>query len=127
MNHHDVPSPPAPSYRRQGDLLLLSGQIGVDEHWRPVGGTFQDEAGKAFDNVRKVLSDAGAQTHHILKVTAYLADMNDFDAYNEVWLAEFPRTRPARTTIGATLYPPLRIELDVIAWVDGAVRGPAGA
>ncbi|TVT09819.1 RidA family protein [Amycolatopsis bartoniae] len=94
-----VPGSPRP--RRQGNLLLLSGQVGVGENWRPVDGTFHDEARAAFRNVRGVLAEAGAQPHQILKITAYLADFGDFAAYNEVWAKEFPEPRPARTTIGA--------------------------
>jgi 2-iminobutanoate/2-iminopropanoate deaminase len=117
MARDAITPPPAPSHRRHGNLLLLSGQVGVDENWRPAGETFQDEARAAFGNVRRVLADAGAQPHQIVKVTAYLADMADFDAYNEVWVGEFPGERPARTTIGAALYPPLRVELDVAVWL----------
>ena len=113
-----VTPPPAPSHRRPGNLLLLSGQVGVDENGRPVGDSFQDEVRAAFRNVRRVLDEAGAGPQQILKVTAYLADLSHFDAYNDVWLTEFPGERPARTTIGASLHPPFRVELDVTAWLD---------
>ncbi|MGW7535992.1 RidA family protein [Amycolatopsis sp. NPDC054798] len=117
MSHDAIAPPPAPAFRRQGDLLLLSGQVGVDENWRPVAGTFRDEARAAFANVRRVLAEAGARPEHVLKITGYLADLADFPAYNEVWTEEFPGLRPARTTIGAQLLPPLRVELDVVAWL----------
>ncbi|RSD14788.1 RidA family protein [Amycolatopsis eburnea] len=117
MSDTAITPPPAPTFRRQGDLLLLSGQVGVDESWRPVTGAFQDEARAAFANVRRVLADAGARPDHILKVTAYLADLDDFAAYNEIWIEEFPERRPARTTIGAQLVTPFRVELDVVAWL----------
>ncbi|MET9315483.1 RidA family protein [Kribbella sp. NPDC003505] len=125
MSQNAVTPPPAPSYRRQGDLLLLSGQVGVDESWRPITETFHDEAGAAFRTVRRVLTEAGAEPRHILKVTAYLADLADFSAYNEVWTEQFPELRPARTTIGAQLFPPFRIELDVVAWLDAPASGQA--
>lgn len=118
MSQDAVTPPPAPSFRRQGNLLLLSGQVGVDEDWRPVTGVFQDEARAAFANVRRVLAEAGARPDQILKITAYLADLGDFAGYNEVWIEEFPDRRPARTTIGAPLVPPFRVELDVVAWID---------
>lgn len=112
-----VAPPPAPAFRRQGDLLLLSGQVGVDESWRPVTGTFQHEARAAFANVRRVLAEAGARPEQVLKITAYLADLGDFAGYNEVWTEEFPGRRPARTTIGAQLVAPFRVELDVVVWL----------
>jgi 2-iminobutanoate/2-iminopropanoate deaminase len=117
MSTDPVTPPPAPAFRRQGDLLLLSGQVGVDENWRPVIGSFADETRAAFANVRRVLAEAGARPDQVLKVTAYLADLEDWAGYNEVWLEEFPGRRPARTTIGARLVPPFRVELDVVAWL----------
>ncbi|MET9268119.1 RidA family protein [Kribbella sp. NPDC003557] len=113
-----ITPPPAPSYRRHGNLLVLSGQVGVDESWCPVTDTFHAEARAAFGNVRRVLAEAGAEPHQILKVTAYQSDLEHFAAYNEVWTEEFPDLRPARTTIGAQLFPPFRVELDVVAWLD---------
>jgi 2-iminobutanoate/2-iminopropanoate deaminase len=92
MSQDAVTPPPAPSFRRQGNLLLLSGQVGVDESWRPVTETFHDEA----------------------------RDLGAFSAYNVVWAKEFPELRPARTTIGAQLVPPFRVELDIVAWFDDA-------
>ncbi|GAB3155346.1 RidA family protein [Amycolatopsis sp. NPDC004378] len=117
MKPNAITPPPAPAFRRQGDLLLLSGQVGVDDGWRPVTGAFQDEARAAFANVRRVLAEAGARPDQVLKVTAYLADLGDFAGYNEVWIEEFPDRRPARTTIGAPLVQPFRVELDVVAWL----------
>lgn len=117
MSREAITPPPAPASRRQGDLLLLSGQVGVDEDWRPVRGSFAVEARAAFANVRRVLAAAGARPDQVLKVTAYLADLGDWAGYNDVWLEEFPELRPARTTIGARLVPPFRVELDVVAWL----------
>ncbi|MFD4636027.1 RidA family protein [Lentzea sp. NPDC058436] len=120
MAQDAVTPPPASSFRRHGDLLLLSGQVGVDENWRPVEGTFQDEARAVFRNVRQVLTEAGSRPERILKVTGYLTDAALFPAYNEVWLEAFPdpEHRPARTTIVTGLHPPFRVELDVTAVAD---------
>ena len=46
-----------------------------------------------------------------------------------VWTEEFAEPPPARTTIGARLFPPFRVELDVVAWLDdtpepSATSGP---
>lgn len=122
MAQDPVTPPPASSFRRHGDLLLLSGQVGVDENWRPVNGTFQDEVRAVFRNVRTVLAEAGSRPEQILKITGYLTDAEFFPAYNEVWLEEFPDPahRPARTTIVTQLHPPFRVELDVTAVGDAS-------
>jgi hypothetical protein len=78
MSQDAVTPPPAPSFRRQGNLLLLSGQVGVDESWRPVTETFHDEA----------------------------RDLGAFSAYNVVWAKEFPERGPlARRSVRSWFRP----------------------
>jgi 2-iminobutanoate/2-iminopropanoate deaminase len=107
---------PAPPFRTAGPWIVLSGQCGVDSDWRPVGGSVRDEMEAAFANVARHLVAAGGGMSDIVKVTCYLSDLEFFPAYNEVWLKVFGDDAPARTTLQAGLYPPFRIELDVVAF-----------
>ena len=53
---------------------------------------------------------------HVLKVTAYLGDMNEFGQFNEVYGEYFPSDPPARTCIQAGRLPfDIKVEIDVIA------------
>jgi 2-iminobutanoate/2-iminopropanoate deaminase len=55
----------------------------------------------------------------VVKTTCFLADMNDFQAFNGVYAEYFPSDPPARTTIQAGRLPlDLKVEIEAIAEVD---------
>lgn len=115
---------PAPPFRTAGPWIVLSGQCGVDAQWKPVGGTVVHEIRAAFANVVRHLATASGELSDIVKVTCYLSDLDHLSAYNEVWREVFGGDAPARTTVQAGLYPPFRVELDVLAYkVTGSPVG----
>ena len=57
---------------------------------------------------------AGLDLSHVVKVTAHLATLSDFAAYNEVYQRLFPAPYPVRTTVGSELNDIL-VEIDVVA------------
>ncbi|HEX3366333.1 Rid family hydrolase [Phenylobacterium sp.] len=83
---------------RAGDLLIVSGQLGV----RPgQPAAFEDEAKRAMDNVAAVLGRHGASMNDVVKCTVLLTDMGKFAAFNSVYVGYFkPGHLPARTAIG---------------------------
>jgi 2-iminobutanoate/2-iminopropanoate deaminase len=56
----------------------------------------------------------------VLKVTCYLADMDDFARFNDVYRKYFPENPPARATVQAA-----RLPLDVQIEIDAIVALPA--
>ncbi|MGA5536853.1 RidA family protein [Mycolicibacterium nivoides] len=121
MSNQELAPPPAPPFATGGPWIVLSGQVGVDDQWRPVTTSFEDEARAAFSNVMHHLASTSADKSAIVKVTAYLSDFAYFDAYNAVWVEVFGDSAPARTTIQAGLHPPFNVELDVLAYVADRV------
>ncbi|HEY3950716.1 RidA family protein [Phenylobacterium sp.] len=81
-----------------GDLLMVSGQIGV----RPgQPAPFEDEAKRAMDSVAAVLGRHGASMDNVVKCTVLLTDMGKFGAFNTVYTSYFkPGHLPARTAMG---------------------------
>ena len=80
-------------------------------------GNVLDEFKLAVENVRIILEEAGTSLTHALKVTLYLADMNDFSKVNELYKDYFGPVFLARTTIQAGALPlGIKIEVDVIAY-----------
>ena len=49
-----------------------------------------------------------------VKCTVHLADIADFDRYNQVYAHYFEGVRPARTTVQSVLAEGLRVEIDAI-------------
>ena len=79
-----------------GDLLILSGQIGVSKT-----GDFGEAAHSAMDRVVTVLKAHGSDVDHVVKCTILLADMKNFAAFNPIYASYFkPDRLPARTAMG---------------------------
>jgi enamine deaminase RidA (YjgF/YER057c/UK114 family) len=55
--------------------------------------------------LRHCLEAAGSSLDHVLKVTTFLADLADFEAYNDVYQQYFSAPYPARTTVQADSRP----------------------
>ncbi|TAI49607.1 Rid family detoxifying hydrolase [Flagellimonas allohymeniacidonis] len=99
-----------------GNLFFLAGQIGMD---RSVGklaeGGIQGETEQAIKNIQGVLERHGLTLDNVVKCTVILSDINDFRAFNEVYVKYFTK-KPARTTYAAAgLAASAKIEIDVIA------------
>ena len=108
-----------PHARRVGDLLFLSG-IGPRRRGSdaiPEG--IEAQCRSVFDNVRRVLEDAGASWDRLVDVTVFLTNIEaDFDAYNRVYAEYFADAAPCRTTVEVNRLPtPIAIELKCIAWM----------
>jgi len=87
----------------------------------PVRGTIEEETRVAMENVKTVLEGAGSGLQHVVKTTAYLSDMANFQRFNAVYKEYFPLDPPARTCIQAGRLPlDVQVEIDVIALIPGA-------
>jgi 2-iminobutanoate/2-iminopropanoate deaminase len=100
--------------------LYLSGQGAVDPVTnRITQGTIEEETRMTLENVRIILEEAGSSLDKVLKVTAYLLDMEDYAKFNEVYRAYFKGDMPARVCIQAGKLPfDTRVEVDAIATSD---------
>lgn len=101
---------------RLGDLVFVSGQLGVDPSSRElVEGGIQEQTRQAIDNVATILAAAGSSLDRVAKVTIFLTDFAWLRAINEVYAKRFPH-RPAKTTVEiARLDKDALIEIEVIA------------
>lgn len=102
-----------------GNIVFCSGQLGLDPvGGELVGGTAAEQAERAILNLKAVLVRAGSELSHVIKVTVYLKDMNDFEEVNEVYGRHFIEMKPARTTVAVSQLPKgALVELDAIAEV----------
>lgn len=100
-----------------GDTVYISGIGPTDPETNELVRTsVADEAHRAFKNVAIIMEELGISLNDALKVTLYLADMDDFAEVNNIYKEYFGPDYPARTTIQAGRLPrDIRIEVDVIA------------
>jgi 2-iminobutanoate/2-iminopropanoate deaminase len=69
-----------------------------------------------MDNIKALLAEMGLDFGDVVKSTCYLADMDDFKAFNEVYGSYLTEPYPARTTIEAARLPlDIKVEIEVIA------------
>jgi 2-iminobutanoate/2-iminopropanoate deaminase len=104
---------------RLGDLLFVSGQLGnLAGGLELAPGGIAGEARQAMLNMAAILDRHGSSLENVLKCTVFLADMAEWQAFNEVYVGFFPGRLPARSALGASgLALGARVELDCIAWV----------
>lgn len=99
-----------------GPFVFVSGQVAVDRSTSKfVGGGVTEQTHQVLRNVREILAAAGSSLEQVVKVGAFLSDLKEFSAFNEVYRTYFPTDPPARTTIQAVLIPPYAVEIDVVA------------
>jgi 2-iminobutanoate/2-iminopropanoate deaminase len=106
---------------RVGNLLLVSGQAGIDEKGKLVGvGDFDAQADQTFRNLARVLEAGGSSLRHVVKVTIFLTDMaTNFPKIVELRKKWFTPPYPADTIVEVkSLYlPEVEIEIEAIAVV----------
>lgn len=85
---------------RSGELVFVSGQLGLDTAGKLVPGGIKAETRQTLENVKSVLAKAGASLDHVCMVNIYLTDFSgDFTAMNEIYSEYFRSAPPARATV----------------------------
>lgn len=112
-----VPVGPFSQAVRAAEFLFVSGQIGRNAAGELVDESVERQTEQTIGNLEEVLRAAGASLAHVVKVSVFLADIDDFAKMNEVYRRLFPQPPPARTTIAVSLVRGARVEMDAIAWI----------
>lgn len=105
---------------RVGDIVYLSGQIGVIPGTiKIIAGGMHAEAKQTLENIQTILHTQGLSMSNIVKCTVMLADMSEWAAFNEVYASFFEQPYPARSAFGTSgLALGARVEVECIAVVQ---------
>jgi 2-iminobutanoate/2-iminopropanoate deaminase len=96
-------------------ILYVSGQAAVDFKTSKFDlGTIEEETHLTLQNIKAIVEAAGGSMENVLKCTVHLADINEFDRYNEIYATYFPGIKPARTTVQSVLGEGIKVEIDCI-------------
>ena len=97
-------------------IILTSGQIPIiPETGALVEGDIRAQAEQSCKNVISILKAAGADAENVIKTTCFLADMNDFAAFNEVY-GKYFTGKPARSCVAVKTLPKnVLCEIEAIA------------
>lgn len=99
-------------------LLFASGQIPINPATGEIEGTdIVSQTEQVMKNIGALLEEAGTDYTKVVKTTCFLADMNDFAAFNQVY-AEYFTEKPARSCVAVKTLPKnVLCEVEIIAEV----------
>lgn len=116
MTGMSAPIGPYSPVVRAGDLLFVSGQVGLDEGHLVSGGVAQ-ETRQALANLAQVLATEGAALTDVVKTTVFLRHMRDFKLMNQVYAEVMGEHRPARSTVAVVELPAVAlVEIEAVAY-----------
>jgi reactive intermediate/imine deaminase len=125
MDHYVRPTgmPPTNGYSHavafSGPTLVISGQVPLDEEGLLVGrGDPQAQLRQVFRNLTTALNAAGATMEQIVKLTVFLTDMADLQAFREVRDEFVLLDRPPASSlvqVSGLVNPEFRVEIEAIA------------
>lgn len=96
-------------------FLFVSGQAAVDfKTSKFILGTIEEETLLTLNNIKAIIEAAGATMDDVVKCTVHLADINEFDRYNQIYAEYFTGIKPARTTVQSVLAEGIKVEIDCI-------------
>jgi 2-iminobutanoate/2-iminopropanoate deaminase len=100
-----------------GDLVFVSGQLGVDpESGDVVEGGIGPQTERVMQNLSAVLAAAGSSLANVLNVSIFIVDLGDFAALNEVYAKHVGPDFPARATVQIGALPSgALVEIAVVA------------
>lgn len=100
-------------------LLLLSGQIPLDDAQRPHTGSIEEQTHAVLTSISGTLRELGSSLDKVVKANVWLSDLAHFAAFNEVYKSYFSEGRyPVRSLVQAQLAFGVGVEIEVQALDD---------
>jgi enamine deaminase RidA (YjgF/YER057c/UK114 family) len=101
-----------------GDHIHLSGMLGLtDDFAGLVGGGVAAETTQALRHVERILAACDASLADVVKVSAFMPDLGEWDVMNAAYLETFGPRTPARIAVGcSSLLFGARVEFDCVAY-----------
>jgi 2-iminobutanoate/2-iminopropanoate deaminase len=103
-------------------LVFASGQLGArSDGTHTADQPFETQVRQALGNVLTVLAAAGCGPQRVLRVTAYIAGIENWPAFNKVYAEAFENAKPARTVVPvAELHHGYLVEIEAIGLRNSA-------
>lgn len=100
-----------------GNIIFTSGQLPIiPETGELISDDIKKATKQSIENVKEILTEAGATLEDVVKVTIFVKDMADFAQVNEVYGEYFSKHKPARSCVEVAKLPKDgRIEIEAIA------------
>ena len=99
-----------------GDLVFCCGQVGVDPATGTLASGVAAQTEQTLRNLGAVLEAAGSDWSRVLKVLAFLDDVETFAEFNDVYRRIVGADPPPRSTVGGKLAGDLLVEIECVAY-----------
>ena len=105
---------------RTGNIVYLSGQIGLDPTTMQLVEGIDAQIVRVFDNLKAVAAAAGGSLDNTVKLNVYLTDLSHFTRVNETMATYFTQPYPARAAVGVAQLPRgALVEMDAVMVTAG--------
>lgn len=117
MSNYPKAIGPYSAYREANGLLFISGQLPIN----PASGEIEssdikEQTKQSLKNIGAILEENGISYDKVIKTTCFLADINDFVAFNEIYAEFFKAPYPARSAFAVKDLPKkAKVEIEIIA------------
>ena len=111
------PNPALSPGMRVGDLLFVSGNVGVDGSGNLVGGSdCEAQSRQVMANIRAIVDAAGGKMEDVAKITCFITDIINYAAYAKVRAETWPSNPPASSTVvvAGLVRPEYLVEVEAI-------------
>jgi 2-iminobutanoate/2-iminopropanoate deaminase len=111
-----------------GDFVFTAGQLGIVPGGKDFAGPdIESQTRQALENLKGVLEAAGSCLEHVVKVTVFLQDIEEFSRMNAVYGEFFPENPPARSAVQVAALPlGGRVEIEAVAEACDCERDSQG-
>lgn len=100
-----------------GNTIYVSGQIGLVPETRELAGDdLESQVRQTIQNIEAILQAGGFELSDVVSANVFLDDLNDYQAFNEIYINYFPESPPSRLVVEAARIPlDAKVEIKVIA------------
>lgn len=119
-DHAPTPVGPYSQAVKADGWLYISGQIPIDpKTGELVTESFELQVRTVLNTITAILEAGGSGLDRVVKVTIFLADMDNFAALNSIYDEYFRESRPARACVEVSRIPrDVALEIEAIALCD---------
>ena len=104
---------------KMDNLIFTSGQLPINPEINEMPETIKEQTKQSLENISAILKEANTSLDQAIKLTVFLADINDFAEMNEAYSEFFKNAPPARSAFSVLGIPKVaKIEIECIAHIE---------
>jgi enamine deaminase RidA (YjgF/YER057c/UK114 family) len=117
-----TPNPAFSPAVQVGELLFISGQVAQDNDGKTMGvGDCEAQTRHIMSGIRTIAETAGATIPDVVKITTFLTDIANYQAFSKVRWETFPSSPPASSTVivAGLVRPEFLVEAEAVVHIPG--------